>query len=245
MKQYPAKPLCGALCVAVARAIAFTPLASSQADDDSSSIFGVRIPTGYRQWELIARSHEAGDFNELRVILGNATATTAYREGTLPFPDGAILVKLAWKREPSLEFPGAFVPGHATTVQIMVKDPKRYASMAAGASAADEVHNLIVCTLCSCYPRPALGLPPDWYKLKPYRSRVVSEPRIVLAEFGTIIPDDVEIRVSDATAMVRYLVLPKRPEGTADYTEDALAELVTHDAMIRAIPVTIDNGRTA
>lgn len=107
----------------------------------------------------------------------------------------------------------------------------------------DKVHNLIVCTLCSCYPRPVLGLPPDWYKLKPYRSRAVSEPRAVLAEFGTIIPDDVEIRVSDSTAMVRYLVLPKRPEGTADYTEDELAELVTRDAMIGVIPVTIDNGR--
>ena len=75
------------------------------------------------------------------------------------------------------------------------------------------MHNLIVCTLCSCYPRPVLGLPPDWYKLKPYRARAVIEPRAVLAEFGTIIPDDVEIRVSDSTAMVRYLVLPRRPAG--------------------------------
>ncbi|HTY67247.1 MAG TPA: nitrile hydratase subunit alpha [Alphaproteobacteria bacterium] len=108
----------------------------------------------------------------------------------------------------------------------------------------DTVHNLIVCTLCSCYPRPVLGLPPDWYKLKPYRSRAVSEPRAVLAEFGTIIPEEVEIRVSDSTAMVRYLVLPKQPEGTADYTEDELAELVTRDAMIGVIPVTIDNGRS-
>jgi nitrile hydratase alpha subunit len=107
----------------------------------------------------------------------------------------------------------------------------------------DTVHNLIVCTLCSCYPRPVLGLPPDWYKLKPYRSRAVSEPRAVLAEFGTIIPEDVEIRVSDSTAMVRYLVLPKRPEGTADYREDELAALVTRDAMIGVVPVTIDNGR--
>lgn len=109
----------------------------------------------------------------------------------------------------------------------------------------DTVHNLIVCTLCSCYPRPVLGLPPDWYKLKPYRSRAVSEPRAVLAEFGTIIPEDVEVRVSDSTAMVRYLVLPKRPEGTAAYREDELAALVTRDAMIGVIPVTIDIGRTA
>ncbi len=105
------------------------------------------------------------------------------------------------------------------------------------------VHNLIVCTLCSCYPRPILGLPPDWYKLKPYRSRAVSEPRVVLAEFGTVIPDDVEVRVSDSTAIVRYLVLPLRPAGTESYSEDALAALVTRDAMIGVIPVSIGDGR--
>jgi nitrile hydratase alpha subunit len=97
------------------------------------------------------------------------------------------------------------------------------------------VHNLIVCTLCSCYPRPVLGLPPDWYKLKPYRARAVSEPRAVLAEFGTVIPDDVEIRVSDSTAMVRYLVLPKRPAGTDALTEEQLAALVTRDTMIGVV----------
>lgn len=107
----------------------------------------------------------------------------------------------------------------------------------------DRVHNLIVCTLCSCYPRPVLGLPPDWYKLKPYRARAVSEPRAVLAEFGTVVPDDVEVRVSDSTAAVRYLVLPCRPEGTEDYTEEELAALVTRDAMIGVAPVTIDIGR--
>jgi len=100
-----------------------------------------------------------------------------------------------------------------------------------------KVHNLIVCTLCSCYPRPVLGLPPDWYKQKPYRARAVREPRVVLAEFGTVIPDDVEIRVSDSTAMVRYLVLPQRPKGTEDWTEEELASLVTRDAMIGVITV--------
>jgi len=99
------------------------------------------------------------------------------------------------------------------------------------------VHNLIVCTLCSCYPRPVLGLPPDWYKQKPYRARAVREPRAVLTEFGTVIPDDVEIRVSDSTAIVRYLVLPLRPEGTEDWTEEELASLVTRDAMIGVINV--------
>lgn len=106
----------------------------------------------------------------------------------------------------------------------------------------DKVHNLIVCTLCSCYPRPVLGLPPDWYKLKPYRARAVVEPRAVLAEFGTVIPDDVEIRVSDSTAIVRYLVLPCRPEGTEDWSVDQLAALVTRDAMIGVVPVTMPEG---
>ncbi len=96
----------------------------------------------------------------------------------------------------------------------------------------DKVHNLIVCTLCSCYPRPVLGLPPDWYKLKPYRARAISEPRKVLEEFGTRIADDVEIRVSDSTALVRFLVLPRRPAGTETYTEAQLASLVTRDTMI-------------
>src|SRR3954465_12044414 len=108
----------------------------------------------------------------------------------------------------------------------------------------DKVHNLIVCTLCSCYPRPVLGLPPDWYKLKPYRARAVSEPRAVLAEFGTIIADDVEVRVSDSTAMVRFLVLPKRPEGTEDFSEEQLADLVTRDAMIGVAPVSIETRRS-
>lgn len=103
----------------------------------------------------------------------------------------------------------------------------------------DKVHNLIVCTLCSCYPRPVLGLPPDWYKAKPYRARAVKEPRAVLAEFGTHIPEDVEIRVSDSTAMVRYLVLPQRPAGTEEMNEEQLAALVTRDAMIGVVPVKL------
>jgi thiocyanate hydrolase subunit gamma len=103
----------------------------------------------------------------------------------------------------------------------------------------DKVHNLIVCTLCSCYPRPVLGLPPDWYKLKPYRARAIVEPRAVLAEFGTVIPDDVEVRVSDSTAMVRYLVLPKRPAGTDGFDEARLAALVTRDAMIGVAEVEL------
>lgn len=94
------------------------------------------------------------------------------------------------------------------------------------------VHNLVVCTLCSCYPWPVLGLPPVWYKSAPYRSRAVIDPRGVMAEFGTSLPDDVEIRVWDSTAEVRYLVLPERPAGTEGLDEAALADLVTRDGMI-------------
>jgi nitrile hydratase len=94
------------------------------------------------------------------------------------------------------------------------------------------VHNVIVCTLCSCYPRMLLGVPPDWYKSFEYRSRVVREPRQVLREFGLLIPDSVAIRVHDSTADMRYMVLPRRPDGTEGWAEDALAALITGDALV-------------
>jgi nitrile hydratase len=95
-----------------------------------------------------------------------------------------------------------------------------------------EVHNLVVCTLCSCYPWPTLGLPPKWYKAPAYRSRAVREPRKLLAEMGTAIPDDVEIHVWDSSAEARYLVLPMRPDGTDGMSEEQLAGIVTRDSMI-------------
>lgn len=95
-----------------------------------------------------------------------------------------------------------------------------------------KVHNVVVCTLCSCYPWPVLGLPPVWYKSAPYRSRAVIDPRGVLREFGVDVADDVEVRVWDSTAELRYLVLPERPAGTEGMTEEQLAELVTRDSMI-------------
>ena len=101
-----------------------------------------------------------------------------------------------------------------------------------------EVHNLVVCTLCSCYPWPTLGLPPVWYKSAPYRARAVIEPRAVLREFGVALPDDVEVRVWDSTAEIRYLVLPERPAGTEGLDEEQLAELVTRDSMIGVARVT-------
>jgi nitrile hydratase len=95
-----------------------------------------------------------------------------------------------------------------------------------------EVHNAIVCTLCSCYPRMLLGIPPDWYKSRNYRSRMVREPRKVLQEFGLEIQDQVQIRVHDSTADMRYMVLPIRPQGTESWSEERLATLVTRDSMI-------------
>ena len=100
-----------------------------------------------------------------------------------------------------------------------------------------QVHNLVVCTLCSCYPWPVLGLPPVWYKAPPYRARAVIEPRAVLAEFGMEVGGDVELRVWDSTAEIRYLVLPERPAGTEGWGAEALAGLVTRDAMIGAARV--------
>jgi len=97
---------------------------------------------------------------------------------------------------------------------------------------SDAVHHVVVCTLCSCYPWPVLGLPPSWYKDPAYRSRVVREPRAVLSEFGLDLPDEVEIEVHDSSSEVRYLVLPQRPAGTEGMSEEQLAGLVTRDAMV-------------
>ena len=95
-----------------------------------------------------------------------------------------------------------------------------------------DVHNVIVCTLCSCYPRTVLGLPPDWYKSRNYRSRVVAEPRAVLKEFGTELPDSVRLRTHDSNADMRYLVLPERPAGTDGWSQEQLADIVTRDCMV-------------
>ena len=105
-----------------------------------------------------------------------------------------------------------------------------------------DCHNLVVCTLCSCYPWPVLGLPPVWYKSAPYRSRTVIEPRGALREFGLEIGENVEIRVWDSTSEMRYLVLPERPAGAEHLSEDELAALVTRDAMIGTAKVTLAGG---
>jgi nitrile hydratase len=107
------------------------------------------------------------------------------------------------------------------------------------------VHNMVVCTLCSCYPWPVLGLPPVWYKSSPYRSRAVIDPRGVLAEFGLTLPEATAVRVWDSTAEIRYLVLPQRPAGTEGLDEDALAALVSRDSMIGVAVVAAPEGAGA
>jgi len=141
---------------------------------------------------------------------------------------------------------GAKVVAHAWTdsdykARLLVDGTAAIAELGFGGPEGDHmvvventpaVHNLVVCTLCSCYPWPVLGLPPAWYKAPAYRSRAVREPRVLLAEMGTVVPDDVEVRVWDSSAEVRYLVLPERPAGTDDLDEAALAARVTRDSMI-------------
>jgi len=105
-----------------------------------------------------------------------------------------------------------------------------------------KVRNMVVCTLCSCYPWSVLGLPPVWYKSAPYRARAVIDPRGVLKDLGNEVPDDVEVRVWDSTAELRYLVLPERPAGTEGWSEERLAEIVTRDAMIGVAEVTVPAG---
>jgi nitrile hydratase len=157
--------------------------------------------------DLIVRTYEEnlGPMNGAKVV-ARAWTDPAFKQRLLN--DGAATIKA------SFEFEGP----EGDHVAVVENTP--------------DVHNLVVCTLCSCYPWPLLGLPPNWYKSLAYRSRAVREPRTLLAEMGTVIDDDVEIRVWDSSAEARYLVLPMRPAGTEDMTEDQLAAIVTRDSMI-------------
>jgi nitrile hydratase subunit alpha len=148
--------------------------------------------------------HKVGPRNGAQVV-ARAWVDPAYKQRLLTDPDRAIA---------ELGFGGQ----QGEHMVVVENTPK--------------VHNMIVCTLCSCYPWPVLGLPPVWYKSAPYRSRSVIDPRGVLHEFGLELPEEVEVRVWDSTAELRYLVLPERPSGTSGLAEDALAALVTRDAMI-------------
>jgi len=143
--------------------------------------------------------------------------------------DGARVVARAWT-DP--DFRDALLTDASVATREMGFDigPMRLIAL----ENTDDVHNIVVCTLCSCYPRNLLGLPPDWYKSRAYRSRTVKEPRKVLAEFGVALPAGMAVRVHDSTADMRYVVIPRRPNGTDGWSEDALADLVTRDSMIGA-----------
>jgi len=151
-----------------------------------------------------AYEHKIGPRNGARVV-ARAWSDPAYKQRLLSNADAAI-AEMGY---------GGFQGEHMVVVENSA-----------------QVHNLVVCTLCSCYPWPVLGLPPVWYKSAPYRSRAVIDPRGVLREFGLELPEDVEVRVWDSTAEVRYLVLPERPAGTEGMNEEALGALVTRDAMV-------------
>jgi nitrile hydratase subunit alpha len=142
--------------------------------------------------------------------------------------DGARLVARAWI-DP--EFKDRLLADARAAALELGLDPGEAPKVIALEN-GEKVHHMVVCTLCSCYPKALLGPPPDWYKSLPYRSRAVSDPRGVLREFGLTLEDDVEVRVVDSTADIRYLVVPRRPAETSSLDEDALAALVTRDSMI-------------
>lgn len=155
--------------------------------------------------------HKVGPHNGARVV-ARAWMDPAYKERLLANASAAIAEL-------------GYTSGQGEHTLVVENSPK--------------VHNLVVCTLCSCYPWPVLGLPPVWYKSAPYRSRAVIDPRGILREFGTQLPDDVDVRVWDSTAELRYLVLPERPAGTEGMTEEQLAALVTRDSMVGVVKVTL------
>jgi len=142
--------------------------------------------------------------------------------------DGARLVARAWV-DPAFKSRLAANP-KAAAAELGI-DATSYAELVIVEN-TERLHHLVVCTLCSCYPRTLLGIPPDWYKSLPYRSRAVTDPRGVMKAFGLELPDSVEVRVLDSTADMRYLVVPRRPPGTDHLTEEELAQLVTRDSMI-------------
>jgi nitrile hydratase subunit alpha len=142
--------------------------------------------------------------------------------------NGARVVAKAWS-DPEFR---AWLKRDATAAIASLGYSGRQGEHMVAVENTEDEHNLVVCTLCSCYPWPVLGLPPVWYKSPPYRSRAVLDPRGVLAEFGVALPETTRIRVWDSTAEVRYLVIPRRPEGTETMSEEELADLVTRDSMI-------------
>jgi nitrile hydratase len=194
---------------------------------------GVHHPQAASEVELRARALEALLAERGLVSTDAIDAVVELYQNDIGPQNGAKVVARAWL-------------GEAYRQRLLTDATSAIAELGFGGAEGDNmvvvansptVHNMVVCTLCSCYPWPVLGLPPTWYKSPPYRARAVSEPRAVLREFGLELGEDVEIRVWDSSAEVRYLVLPMRPEGTDGWSENELAALVSRDCMIgTAVP---------
>ena len=170
--------------------------------------------------------------NELLIEKGVYTAAQlreqiARIESVEPSTHGALVVAKAWS-DPGFKS-DLLTDGNAAVTKLGYSAGYTLLTVLEN---TPTVHNVVTCTLCSCYPRTLLGRPPTWYKTASYRSRLVREPRAVLREFGTVIGDDVEVRVHDSTAELRYLVMPLRPDGTDGFSEEELARLITRDSMI-------------
>ena len=170
--------------------------------------------------------------NELLIEKGIYTAAElreqiASIESVAPSPHGALVIAKAWS-DPQFKAE-LLADGNDAVTKLGYSAGYTYLTVLEN---TPTVHNVVACTLCSCYPRTLLGRPPTWYKSAAYRSRLVREPRAVLKEFGTVIPDDVEVRVHDSNAELRYLVMPMRPAGTDGLSEEELAKLITRDSMI-------------
>ena len=209
-------------------------------DHDHATTFQPDIKEPTEEWELLEIA-----LRELLIEKGIITAreiadTVEAWEQKTP-ENGAKLVAKAWC-DPAFK-ERLLADGNATVAEMgFVFEGTKLVVV----ENTEKLHHMIVCTLCSCYPRPILGVPPLWYKSREYRSRAVREPRAVLSEFGTEIPEDIEVRVLDSTADIRYLVIPRRPHGTEGMNEDELAALVSRDSMIgTATARSPEGGRTA
>jgi len=193
------------------------------------------------QSELRARALEAALVERGLVSTDAIDAVVEYYENDVGPQNGARVIARAWV-DP--EYRARLLGDGSSAIAELGYAGAEGEHMVIVENTAD-VHNVIVCTLCSCYPWPVLGLPPTWYKSEAYRARVVAEPRRVLSEFGLDLDPDVDLRVWDSSAEVRYLVLPERPEGTEELGEEQLAALVTRDAMIGVARVESPAGAPA
>ena len=200
----------------------------SDQHDDHNPHSGIGEDSGPSEYELRAKAME-----DLLVAKGICTREEVQREVDLMDArspsDGAKIVARAWVDS---DYKAMLLADAHTAINELGFHLPDTTPQLAVVENTDTVHHLVVCTLCSCYPRMLLGRPPDWYKSLSYRSRAVVEPRAVMQEFGLEIGEDVEVRILDSTADLRYLVLPKRPDGTENMTETELAGLVTRDSMI-------------